>query len=62
MSLRNSMITEVVIFEGLNKKVLAKKILEITNKHIVIDLQYAVSKRLFGYKHHVILLIQRKHK
>ena len=63
MSFRNSAIDEVVILEGLKKKELSKKIQEIAHKHIIIDLQYAVSdKKLFrAYKHHAILLIQRKH-
>ena len=62
MTFRNSAIDEVVIIEGLKKEAVAEKIQELANKHIIVDLQYAVSdKGLFkAYKHHAILLIQRK--
>ena len=62
MSFRNSDIDEVIILEGLQKEVLAKKIKELSDKYTLIDLQYAVSDRreFSPYKHHVIILLQRK--
>jgi len=62
MSFRGSLINEVIILEGLKKETLAKTIEDISKKHIIIDLQYTVSnKKLFSnYKHHAILLVQRK--
>jgi len=60
MSFRNLHIDEVIVLEGLNKNKLAKIIHDFSIKHTIIDLQYAVTKSLFGYYHHAILLIQRK--
>lgn len=62
MSFRDSLVDDVIILEGLNKEMLHTKIMEVVTKHVIIDLQYAVSQKtlLKPYKHHAILLIQKK--
>jgi len=61
MSFRNSLVSDVIILEGLTKEELASKIKEVSAKLVIIDLQYAVTyKGLFKpYKHHAILLVQK---